>query len=244
MPQSTALTQLSRLDDLADLLADGSLHTWTALGEALRVSPRTVARDIEILRSRGMAIEGALGPGGGVCLKAGWPSTTSVLRESEAMELLLALSISEAMGLSMQPHQLASIRARLAKTFAPADKSRITQLRHRVRVATPVKMEVRVTQMQEEPNARPTLLSAFFKMQTLSFNYLDASLKSSFRYVEPHYLVCAWPFWYILAWDTEGNGIRTFRMDRIKNAQLAGSYFRLKASEPFWRACNDVGISL
>jgi predicted DNA-binding transcriptional regulator YafY len=244
MPQSTVLTQLDRLDDLADLLADASLHTLSALGETLAVSPRTVARDIAVLRSRGMVIEGALGPGGGVCLKAGWPSTTSVLRESEAMELLLALSISEAMGLSMQPTQLASIRARLAKTFAPADKSRISQLRLRVRVASPVRMEVRATQMPEEPTARHCILNAFFRMQVLWFDYTDASLQSSRRQVEPHYLVCAWPFWYVVAWDTERQAIRTFRMDRIKNPQLAGLQFRLKSSEPFWRACNDVGISL
>ena len=81
-------------------------------------------------------------------------------------------------------------------------------------------------------------------MQTLSFAYADANLKTSVRQIEPQYLVCAWPFWYILAWDIERQAVRTFRLDRIKSPEPMASRFRLKAAEPFWQACQHVGICL
>jgi predicted DNA-binding transcriptional regulator YafY len=244
MKKTDALTQLRRLDTLADQLSDGNVHKLLNLSLALEVSARTIARDIKLLRNKGWAIEGAAGVGGGVCLKNQWPVDTAVLRESEAVEVLLALAVSEAMGLSTDL-QLASIRARLARTFAPADKARIDQLRRRIRVATPLAAETRVTQQHKKQSEnRPLIHHAFLLMQTLAFSYVDADQKISQRLAEPQYLIYAWPLWYVLAWDLERKAIRTFRVDRMNQISLPGQGFRMKAPEPFWRACEDVGIRL
>lgn len=243
MKKTATVDRLHRLDELSARLSDGAMHSMSVLGEQLNVSARTIARDIQLLRTRGWAIGGAVGPGGGVSVTARWSTDTTVLREQEAIQVLLALAVSQALGLS-DSFQLAGVRSRLAASFAPADKTRIEQLRRRIRVATPVSNDTRSTQRNAQPGTRQTLLQGFFTMQTLTFSYMDAKGQHSQRQVEPHYLIYAWPFWYLIAWDLQRVNVRTFRMDRIRDAQVTGPVFRLKAPEPFWQACDDVGIKL
>ncbi len=243
MKRTDAVNRLHRLDELSLRLSDGEVHSQAALGKQLNVSARTIARDIQLLRARGWAIGGSVGPGGGVNVTARWSADTTVLREQEAMQVLLGLAVSQALGLS-GGLELAGVRSRLASSFAPADRTRIEQLRRRIRVATPVSNEARATQCTEQPGTRQILLQAFLTMQTLTFSYADAKGQYSQRQVEPQYLIYAWPFWYLIVWDLQRISVRTFRMDRIKDPRATGPSFYLKAPRPFWQACDDVGIKL
>lgn len=49
----------------------------------------------------------------------------------------------------------------------------------------------------------------------LRFDYLSHDGSESGRLVEPHRLVTLGPRWYLLAWDVDRAGWRTFRLDRI-----------------------------
>lgn len=40
------------------------------------------------------------------------------------------------------------------------------------------------------------------------------------RLVEPHYLLLAWPVWYLLVWDHLRSAVRFLRLDRIEAARL------------------------
>ena len=53
----------------------------------------------------------------------------------------------------------------------------------------------------------------------------DATARTSRRLVEPHQLVTAGRRWYLVAWDQRRHDWRTFRLDRLSDARLAGRRF-------------------
>ena len=235
---------LERLDALTALLGDGAAHTLAELSQALRVSDRTLARDLRLLRDRGWLIDSTSGPGGGVCLsRDSAHSSALLLRETQAVELLLAMAASEAMGLSLSV-DLAGIRAQLARVFAPADRKRIGTLRQRIRVAAPASEALRHTQRKEKPNVRSVLHAAFVRYQRANISYKALDGKLTQRRIEPHALLLSWPFWYVLAWDADRSALRTFRMDRVEQANLLDEPFRPRPLQTFWDHCDGVGMAL
>ncbi len=238
------LTRLERLDALAALLSDGLPHAVPELAEMLRVSERTLARDLQLLRQRGWLLESTSGHGGGVRLSRDSVHLSSLLlREEQAVELLLAMAASEALGLSLSA-ELAGVRAQLARAFAPADRSRIRELRQRIRVCTPASDAVRKTLRPEGPRVRRVVHAAFVRYQRLAITYRAVDGRSSQRRTEPHALLLAWPFWYVLAWDLDRNSVRTFRLDRIESAELLDETFRPRPLQAFWDHCEGVGFTL
>ena len=243
MPRANTTTRLDRLEKLSALLADGTAHAAADLAAQLSISLRTVCRDIDLLRERGWAITGEAGRGGGVALANRWPVRVSILREQEAIDLLLALAASEAMGFTIT-QQLTSVRESIARSFAPADRTAIARLRQRIRVAAPSSLASGATLAAFDSPAADRVKAAFFKRQRLRIDYRDGSDKVSQREIEPQCLLCAWPLWYVLAWDVAKQDVRTFRIDRIQHVQPLDVTFSLKPPATFWQACNDEGLRL
>lgn len=240
----TLLTRLERLDTLAALLSDGLPHPVPELADEMCVSERTIARDLQLLRQRGLLLESTSGHGGGVRLsRDSFHSSALLLREGQAVELLLAMAASEALGLSLSA-ELAGVRSQLARAFAPADRARIRELRQRIRVCTPVSDTVRQTLRTEGPRVRHMVHTAFVHYQRLAIAYQALDDRRSQRCIEPHALLLAWPFWYVLAWDLDRNAVRTFRMDRIDGAELLDERFLPRPLPSFWAHCEGVGFSL
>jgi predicted DNA-binding transcriptional regulator YafY len=243
MTRSGLHARLHRLDALNALLCDGQTHHVSDMARALAVSERTVARDLALLRGRGIELDSEAGRGGGVRLSAHSITGGVLLREAEAIELLLAVSVSEVLGTSLGG-RMAAVRSALARGFAPADRARISQLRRRIWVATPVSNAVGLTKKREAPASRAALQRAFFTMSRLQFEYEDGYGKLSQREVEAQYLLWAWPFWYLLCWDVKRQDVRTFRLDRVRNAKVLPLPFRLRPAELFKDAIHGVGAAL
>lgn len=240
----TLLTRLERPDELAALLSDGVPHAVPELAEMLRVSERTLARDLQLLRQRGWLLESTSGHGGGVRLsRDSVHSSSLLLREGQAVELLLAMAASAALGLSLSA-ELAGVRAQLARAFAPADRARIRELRQRIRVCTPASDAVRQTMRPEGPHVRRVVHTSFVRYKRLAIAYRAVDGRNSQRRIEPHALLLAWPFWYVLAWDLDHNSVRTFRLDRIEGAELLEEPFRPRPLHTFWDHCEGVGFTL
>jgi predicted DNA-binding transcriptional regulator YafY len=241
--RATTNARLDRLERLAACLADGDAHAISALAAQLGVSIRTMSRDIDLLRERGLAIEGEAGRGGGIALANRWPVSVPLLREQDAIDLLLALAASEALGLSRQ-QRLAPLRERITRSFAPADRASIARLRQRIRVAAPA-LSLAASDNEAWNSATADIIKqAFFQRRQLTIDYRDGHNRRSTRTVEPQCLLCAWPLWYLLAWDIEKHAARTFRIDRVGRAHLLDAVFTLRPASVFWEACSDIGISL
>lgn len=245
MPAHALAQRLSRLDGLSERLSDGAMHTVAELSAELGVSARTLARDLALLRERGWDLESTSGPGGGVRVHHRWAASPLTLRSNDALNLLLALSLAEALGLSIGG-QPAALRRQLARGFAPADRTDIAQLRSRLRVAAPLSPDATLRLTAKDPGAalRGQVVQAFATQRVLGLRYRDGQARISERNVEPQYLLLAWPAWYLLAWDRSREAIRTLRLDRIQQVQVQPERFQLRPAAPFWSACEDVGVAL
>jgi predicted DNA-binding transcriptional regulator YafY len=243
MPRSGIAVRLHRLDQLKELLVDGQIHNVSDLASALSVSERTLARDVSLLRERGIAIESDVGRGGGIRLARHASVGDALLRESEALELLLALTISEVLGAGLVGG-MSAIRSMVARAFAPADRARISLLRRRIWVASPVSDVSRSSERREHPASRVALRSAFLSMRKMQFEYVDSASRSTHREVEPHYLLWAWPYWFLLSWDIHKQSVRTFRLDRITQARVLPDHFKLRSAAAFKDCVDGVGTPL
>lgn len=242
MPRVDLKTRMERVELLGSYLSDGEVHRVSDLASALDTSERTLARDLALLRERGWAIEGEAGPGGGVRLRVHASVAGVHLRQTEAIELLIALAVSEAVGAGFS-NRASSLRVALSRNFAPSDRSRIAQLRRRILVTTPASPSIAATRAAEPLNSRATLWQGFVEMRRLEFGYTDAEGNRSTRTAEPHYLLLAWPFWYAICWDQTRDAVRTFRLDRMRECKPQDERFRLKPQATFESTLRGIALA-
>lgn len=242
MPRLSASGRLSRLDELAALLKAGELTTVAELAAALSVTPRTISRDIDLLRTRGMPLQASVGRGGGIRLYRDWPLARTFLDHQEAINLLLALALAEKLGSPLLLQATASVRNKLLSTFSPGEKKTILKLRKRVLVRAPASEAVRRISVQLPGDGiRTAVQQGFFDMRVVRIGYTDRVGAVTTRDVEPQFLLLAWPVWYLLAWDHLRDDVRAFRFDKISSARICDQHFDLKAENIFKSLIAEIG---
>ena len=241
MSDNESNSRWERLQMLLSLLATRQTHVVSDLALHLKVSPRTLARDLKLLAGQGYEIESSSGPGGGVRLSSDSQLRPLPLRMSEAMELLLALAMCEQAGLALFG-QSANLRSKLSRLFAADERQRIDSLRRRIRVASPANAALQTSPLRASQRLSKIICQAFFQQQLLQVEYKSANGEARHRVIESQYLLVSTPFLYVIAWDRDLRAIRTFRNDRFLSAQALDEGFALKAAAPFWAACMEVGV--
>lgn len=244
MPKQSALSKLDRLERLQGLLSTDASLTVRGLAADLGVSPRTLARDIEILRDQGQIIEGERGRGGGIRLAIGHRRGRITLDAAEAIDLLLASVIAEKMDSPLLLGRLRGIRQKLANVFIAKDKQAIGALRRRILVGRPASTDVLAGY---RPHASPAVAEvgrAFLEMRPLTIAYADRKGRITRREIEPHYLLLNMPAWYINAWDRLRDDVRTFRIDRIRAAEVAACRFSPRDPKPFLKMAETAVTAL
>lgn len=78
---------------------------------------------------------------------------------------------------------------------------------------------------QPEEDLIATLSEAIDKHRVAEIEYLAVGGSTSVRTVEPHALERELPHWYVHTWDRTKDAIRSFRLDRMKNAALLDETF-------------------
>lgn len=230
------------MDELRALLQSGDASTVAELALALRVSTRTVTRDLNLLRERGLHIESSIGRGGGVRLDRHWSVGQAMLDYREALSLLLALALVEKLGSTFLLQGLNAIRNKLLVTFNPTEKQTVRNLRNRILVRTPASEPVRSGFAEPISALRGDAVQrAFFEMRLLRMRYRDGSGAQTSRLIEPQYLLMAWPVWYLLAWDHLRDDVRAFRLDRILSAEVDELRFKLRGKHIFETLIAEIG---
>ncbi|MBB5923525.1 putative DNA-binding transcriptional regulator YafY [Actinoalloteichus hoggarensis] len=194
------------------------------LAERLRVSRRTVRRDIDRLRELGYPVEAARGPIGGYRLRAGQAMPPLLLDDEEAVAI--AVGIRLATGHPVTGIEEASLRA-LAKV------AQVLPSRLRQRVDTLGSATVPMTMgggASVSPEVLAVIAGAVIAGERLRFGYASADGRTGRRLVEPYRLVAAERRWYLPAFDVERDDWRIFRVDRIDDAARTG--VRVPPREP------------
>lgn len=193
-------------------------------------------RNLAALRELGMPIESDRGRGGGIRLERGWSLGRVHLNESEALGLLLSLTIAEKIGSPLLLGDLRSITRKVSTAFAPAQTRRIRAPRRRVLVGQPASGRVVTTYTPPETLITQALLNSFLYQRVAAIRYTDQAGEITEREIETQYLYYNVPVWYALAWDRLRDDVRFFRIDRIQRIQPLAREFRLRRPDPFLAA--------
>jgi predicted DNA-binding transcriptional regulator YafY len=183
----------------------------------LGVSARTLRRDIDRLRSLGYPVDATPGSGGGYRLAAGAHLPPLLLDDDEAVAI--AVGLRSAASASIEGMEDIAVRA-----LAKLEQVLPDRLRRRV-----VAVHTNVASLQwsndgavVDADALGVLALACRDREQVRFDYRRRDGDDSSRLVEPCQLVSTGRRWYLVAWDVRRDDWRTFRLDRLERARLAG----------------------
>jgi predicted DNA-binding transcriptional regulator YafY len=215
----------ARLLRLLSLLQARRDWTSTELAARLGVTTRTIRRDMGRLRGLGYPVEARPGVAGGYRLGTGAALPPLLLDDEEAVAV--AIGLRTAAGGSIAGIEETSVRA-LAKLqqVLPA------RLRRRVSAFRSYALPVPAAGPQVDPDVLTVIAAACRDHERLRFDYTAHSGAAGRRSVEPYRLVNDRRRWYLVAWDTDRDGWRTFRADRIQPRTPAGPRFTPRPLPP------------
>lgn len=209
----------ARLLQLLSLLQTPREWPGGELAGRLGVSRRTVRRDIDRLRELGYPVQATMGAEGGYRLVAGKALPPLVLDDEEAVAI--AVGLRAGAGHAVEGVEEASVRA-----LAKLEQVLPSRLRHRV--ATLQAATIPLTSgdgAMIAPETLTVIASATAGTERLRFHYRAADGTESRRSVEPYRLVATGRRWYLVAYDTDRDAWRTFRVDRVSEPFATGARF-------------------
>jgi predicted DNA-binding transcriptional regulator YafY len=207
----------SRLLDLLSLLQGRRDWPGAELARRLEVSGRTIRRDVGRLRALGYPVESLTGPAGGYRLRAGTAMPPLLLDEDEA--IAIAVCLRTAARTSVTGIEETSVRAlvKLEQVLPAHLRRRVAALGSATVAGPPAGPTV-------DPQDLTTIAAACRDSERLRFAYRSRDGTATRRDVEPHSLVNLGRRWYLVAWDGDRAGWRTFRVDRLSRP-ATGSRF-------------------
>jgi predicted DNA-binding transcriptional regulator YafY len=199
----------ARLLRLLSLLQTRKDWPGGELADRLQVSPRTVRRDVDRLRELGYPIQATMGTGGGYQLGAGAALPPLLLDDDEAVAVAVGLRTAAQGGVS--GIEETSVRA-LAKLLQVLP----SRLRRRVDALGAFTVPMPSDGPTVDADVLALVAATCRDSERLRFDYERHDGSASRRVVEPHRLVSRGRRWYLVAWDTERDDWRTFRVDRMR----------------------------
>jgi predicted DNA-binding transcriptional regulator YafY len=212
-----------RLLRLLTLLQSRSTWGGAELAERLEITPRTLRRDVERLRSLGYPIDGATGVAGGYALGPGAALPPLSLDEDEATAVFVGLHA--AAGTGVTGAGTAAMRA-----LAKLERVLPARLRKSLRTLQGSVVNLAVRSRPLSLASVSTLAVACSERLVTAITYTDRDGTATQRRVEPLRLVRVGALWYLLAWDPSKDDWRTFRLDRM--AKVEAKTERFKARPP------------
>jgi predicted DNA-binding transcriptional regulator YafY len=212
----------TRTLELLSLLKAQKEWTGRDLAARLKVSTRTVRRDVERLRELGYPLEAEKGPGGAYRLAPGKILPPLIFDDEQAIAIALALQtapssvkdMGDAVKRALQtvrdllPHEL----ARRLETFHIQTIDNVWEL------APPEVSSVLLA----------SLSSAAQDRHLIKFQYRSRSVESLDDVpvvAEPHKLVVWSGRWYLIAYNQREHSWHAYRLDRISDLRLPGWRF-------------------
>jgi predicted DNA-binding transcriptional regulator YafY len=211
-----------RVLTLLGLLQQRPVWTGPELAERLGVTPRTVRRDIERLRTLGYPVHAGKGVGGGYQLGPGQDLPPLLLDHDEA--IATAVSLLAGAGGAVAGAGDAALRA-----LTKLDQVMPIRLRHEVRALSGSVESLGGGRTPVDPEVLMTLARACRDEVEAGFDYPSRS-EVRRRRVEPYRLVGSDRRWYLLAYDLDRDDWRSFRVDRMTDVSARSWRFRPRAA--------------
>ncbi|HEV2254742.1 MAG TPA: YafY family protein [Streptosporangiaceae bacterium] len=209
----------TRVLAMLELLQARRQLSGAELAAGLGVDQRTVRRYALRLADLGIPVTAERGRYGGYRLLPGYRLPPLMLTDDEAAAVVIGLLAAERLG---QP--VAGISTALAKI------QRVLPVALSERVAA-LRQTLGFTQYQRRPAVVAdtgtvlTLATAASQHQRVRLRYRSHAEHDSQRDLDPYGLVLHSGRWYVTGRDGRSGEVRTFRVDRVREAQLSGVSF-------------------
>jgi predicted DNA-binding transcriptional regulator YafY len=200
----------ARLLKLLSLLQARRDWSGAELARRLGVTDRTVRRDVDKLRNLGYPVHAATGIAGGYRLGAGAALPPLLLDDDEAVAVAIGLRTATAGAVAGIEETSVRALAKLEQVLPSRLRRRVNALQHYT-----VRISVDVPGPTVTPDVLTAIANACRDHERLRMDYRDHGGRPSIRTVEPHRLVNWGRRWYLVAWDTDRDDWRTFRVDRL-----------------------------
>jgi predicted DNA-binding transcriptional regulator YafY len=207
----------ARLLRLLSLLQQRRHWSGRDLSQRLEVDGRTLRRDVDRLRELGYPVHASAGVGGGYQLGPGSSVPPVLLTDDEAVALAFALRTAAGSVAKMEETSIGLL--------AKLDQVMPARLRKRASALHSVTLSLSNAQTSPPVDVLTRIASACRDHIKVKLNYKDRDGKGSSRTLEPLRLVHAGSRWYLVAWDTQREDWRTFRVDRIERLVSSGPQF-------------------
>ena len=222
------MRRADRLFQIAQYLRGRRLTTAQQLADWLKVSVRTIYRDIQDLSLSGVPVEGEAGVGYRITHGYELPPLTFSPDELDA--LVAGMRMVQAWG---GPQLAASGAAVLSKVAMALPKEK----RNFVEATALFAPSFQVDKANGE--RLETIRQAIAQKRILSVDYVDADAKKTKRPIWPLALYFWGGTWLAAAWCEKREDFRSFRVDRFKKINVGERYPDVKGRRlaDFVRAC-------
>ena len=197
-----------RMLTLLSLLQTRRAWSGAELAERLGVTDRTLRRDVDRLRALDYPVEATTGPAGGYRLTSGRSLPPLLLDDDEALATAIALATAAGSGAGIDDAALRAL-TKLQRVLPARLRPQLAALTGTTAAVAP----------RGAPHVDPHVLGAVAACcrdaEILAFDYRSRADETTARRVEPHRLVAHGGRWYLVAFDLERAGWRTFRVDRM-----------------------------
>ena len=210
-----------RVLTLLGLLQQRQVWTGSELADRLGVTPRTVRRDVERLRTLGYPVQASQGVGGGYQLGPGQDLPPLLLDDEEA--IATAVSLLAGAGGAVAGAGDAAVRA-----LTKLDRVLPIRLRTLVRALSGSVESMSGSRTTIDPDVLMTLVRACRDEVEADFDYPSGD-EVRRRRVEPYRLVASDRRWYLFSYDLDRDDWRSFRVDRM--SEVAARTWRFRPRE-------------
>ncbi|GAA1482799.1 YafY family protein [Gordonia sinesedis] len=208
----------ARLLHLLSLLQMRQEWSGQELAERLRITTRTVRRDVDKLRELGYPVDATVGVGGGYRLGAGAEMPPLLLDDQEVLAVALGLDAVTTGSVAGMAEASAGALVKLRQVMP-------SRLRHRLDalVVDAVPRDAGATSVSAE--TLTAIATTCHRRERLRFDYRRSDGAQSRREVEPYRVVRNGLRWYLFAWDLARDDWRSFRVDRMEPKTPTGPRF-------------------
>jgi predicted DNA-binding transcriptional regulator YafY len=210
----------SRILQLLALLQNHRYWAGESLAERLSVSPRTLRRDIERLRSLGYAIESNRGVDGGYQLIPGNTMPPLQIDNDEAVALVVGLHAAAHAGVGGLAETAVRALTKVLQSMTAEQRRQVDGL-----VSATTWTSPRGGDDGASPVTLQVVSQACRDQTRIRFGYNSREQVATDRTVEPYRLVTNARRWYLVAFDPDRNDWRTFRADRMTDARSLRNTF-------------------
>ncbi|MBR1692545.1 MAG: YafY family transcriptional regulator [Lachnospiraceae bacterium] len=201
--------KIERLIGILSILLQSDKVTAPYLAEKFEVSRRTINRDIEALCKAGIPIVTEQGACGGISIMDGYRIDRTLLTSADMQAILAGLRSLDSVSGTNRYAQLMEKLSAGTQTLLEGSSHILIDLASWYKGTLSEKIELIHQAIEQE--------------KRICFHYYSPGGESE-RRIEPYYLIFQWSSWYVWGWCLLKNDCRLFKLNRMTELQMAGSF--------------------